>query len=94
MSGPQRKPDQTAISVSMSKSLLAQLDERAHALGLNRSQYLSQLARADLRSRRELTLSEEPAEYRVSSERKAEIGAEALAVAKGASKKKGTSPPK
>ena len=60
MSGPQRKPDQTAISVSMSKALLEQLDARAAALGLNRSQYLTQLARRDVAEKGSLTLHESP----------------------------------
>lgn len=60
MSGPQRKPTQTAISVSMSKELLAQLDARAGLLGLNRSQYLSQLARQDLIEGGTLELREQP----------------------------------
>lgn len=60
-----RSENQTAISVSMTRELLAEVDERAKALGLNRSQYLAQLARADLRERRELTLREIPSSARV-----------------------------
>jgi len=59
MSGPQRKPDQTAISVSMSRSLVAAMDKRAKALGLNRSQFIAQLARADLAAGGDLTLKED-----------------------------------
>jgi hypothetical protein len=96
MAGPQRKPDQTAISVSMSKTLLEQLDARAEALGLNRSQYLVHLARQDLASKGALILQEHPTKYEISSDRKAEIAGEALNVAKqGLTKTKGkTSPAK
>ncbi len=55
-----RSDNVTAISVSMTQDLLVEVDERAKALGLNRSQYLAQLARADLRERGELTLREAP----------------------------------
>ena len=48
MSGPQRAPDQTGISVSMAKSLLEDIDKRATKLGLTRSQYFAQLARNDI----------------------------------------------
>jgi len=48
MSGPQRAPDQTAISVSIGKELLGKIDARAEALGLSRSQYLANLARTDV----------------------------------------------
>lgn len=58
MSIKPRSPGKTAISVSMSVELLTQLDERAAALGLNRSQYLSQLARADLATGGALTIQE------------------------------------
>ena len=57
-----RSPGKTAISVSIPVSLLNQLDERAAALGLNRSQYISQLAKADLMERGDLTLKESPKE--------------------------------
>jgi metal-responsive CopG/Arc/MetJ family transcriptional regulator len=71
MSGPQRKPDQTAISVSMSKSLLAQIDERATALGITRSQYLTQLARADVLVGGELVLRESSTKHKASSDQAA-----------------------
>lgn len=58
-----RSPGQTAISVSLDGGLLARIDERAGALGLNRSQYLAQLARADLQKRGELRLQEEINEH-------------------------------
>lgn len=60
MSIKPRSPGQTAISVSIPQSLLDQVDERASALGLSRSQYLAQLARADLMERGDLTLREQP----------------------------------
>lgn len=43
-----RSPDQTAISVSLSKSLLADIDRRAEQLGLSRSQFLAQIARTNI----------------------------------------------
>ena len=60
MSGPQRKEGQTAISVSMSEELLARMDARAKSLGVSRSQYIAQLARADLIAGGDLTLKEAP----------------------------------
>lgn len=60
MTEPVRSVDQTAISVSIGRTLLDQIDVRAAALGLNRSQYFAQLARADLAKRGELTLREVP----------------------------------
>jgi len=54
-----RGEDQTAISVSMKRSLLSQVDSRARALGLNRSQYLAQLARQDIAAKGALVLKEE-----------------------------------
>lgn len=56
MSIKPRSPGKTAISVSMTVELLEKLDARAESLGLNRSQYLAQLARADLVSGGALTL--------------------------------------
>lgn len=58
MSGPQRKPDQIGISVSMSKALLADIDARRKLLGLTRSQYLASLARNDLAAGGELVIRE------------------------------------
>ena len=43
--------------------LVLQLDQRATALGLNRSQYLAQLARADLASGGDMLLRETPVSY-------------------------------
>jgi hypothetical protein len=45
----------------MSKLLVAQIDERAKKLGLTRSQFLVQLARADLHQQGDLTIRETPA---------------------------------
>lgn len=59
MSGPQRAPDQTGISVSMAKSLLSQIDARAAKLGLTRSQYFAHLARNDLAEGGGLMIQEE-----------------------------------
>lgn len=58
MSGPQRAPDQTAISVSIGKELLAKIDARAAGLGLSRSQYLANLARNDVATGGDLLLKE------------------------------------
>ena len=60
MTEPIRNPNNTVISVSMSRQMLAEIDERAKALGLSRSQYLCQLAREDLIARGDLTLRESP----------------------------------
>jgi hypothetical protein len=67
MTTKQRSPGKIAISVSMSEELLLKLDARATALGLNRSQYLAQLARADLASGGDLTLRETPPPHGSSS---------------------------
>lgn len=53
-----RSPGNTAISFSISAELLAQIDARAAALGLNRSSYLASLARADLAQGGPLTIRE------------------------------------
>ncbi len=57
-----RSPGKTAISVSMTQSLLDQVDERATALNLTRSQYIAQLARADVATGGDLTLRESTSE--------------------------------
>ena len=54
-----RSPGKTAISVSMTQALLDQVDERASSLNLTRSQYIAQLARADVAAGGDLTLREE-----------------------------------
>lgn len=53
-----RSDKQTAISVSMTRELLEQVDVRAESLGLNRSQYLSRLAKNDLLDGGDLVLKE------------------------------------
>ena len=58
MSIKPRSPGQTAISVSLPADLVEEIDARANALGISRSQYLVHLARADLIERGELTLRE------------------------------------
>lgn len=58
MTGPIRNPNNIVISVSMSRALLAEIDERAQALGLSRSQYLCHLAREDVAARGDLVLKE------------------------------------
>lgn len=60
MAGPKRRPNQTAISVSISVEQLARIDARAASLGLNRSQYLIQLARKDVSTGGDLTLRDAP----------------------------------
>lgn len=58
MSTKRRSPGQEAVSISLQSSLLADIDRRATSLGLNRSQYLSLLARNDLKRKGELTIPE------------------------------------
>lgn len=60
MSGPRRGPNQTAVSISLTKELLEEIDTRARLLGLTRSQYLIQLARRDLLDRPDFILREIP----------------------------------
>lgn len=43
-----RSESQTAISVSLSKSLLTDIDDRAQELGLSRSQFLSMAAKINI----------------------------------------------
>lgn len=62
-----RSAGQTAVSVSLPAELLSQIDARAKRLGLNRSQYLSVLARRDLDERGDLTLREQPLDYKTKS---------------------------
>lgn len=62
-----RSPGKTAISVSMTQALLDQVDQRASALNLTRSQYISQLARADVAAGGDLTLKENSKTKHVSS---------------------------
>ena len=93
-----RSPGQTAISVSIPRSLLDDIDRRAEALGLSRSQYLTQLARQDIAAKGSLILQEKPTEYKsseeLSSDRKVELADEALKLLKqDLSKKKSHSKP-
>lgn len=60
MSTKQRSPGQTAIGVSIQATLLAQIDARAAALGLSRSTYLAQLARADIEAGGPMMLADNP----------------------------------
>lgn len=53
-----RSSGMTAVSVSLPRGLLREIDRRAEALNLNRSQYLSFLARRDLEERGDLTITE------------------------------------
>lgn len=53
-----RTPGQTAISVSMLDTLVADIDDRARNLGLSRSKYLVQLAKNDLKKKGRLTLED------------------------------------
>jgi metal-responsive CopG/Arc/MetJ family transcriptional regulator len=53
-----RAAEQTQVSISLPKELLAQLDTRAAKLGLSRSAYLVQLARADVADRGPMVLKE------------------------------------
>lgn len=57
-------PEITTVSISMTHRLNADIDDRAAALGLNRSQYLQRLAVADLLKRGVLEVGEMPPEYR------------------------------
>jgi metal-responsive CopG/Arc/MetJ family transcriptional regulator len=59
-----RSPGNTACSISLPVGLLREIDERAAALGLSRSQYLSHLARADIERRGNLVLAEKPTPYK------------------------------
>ena len=43
-----RSSDQTAVSISLPRAILAQIDERARDLGIGRSRYLVWLAQHDL----------------------------------------------
>lgn len=60
----QRSPGNTACSISLPASLLAEIDARSGALGLSRSQYFTHLARADLERRGNLVLAEQATAYK------------------------------
>ena len=51
-----RSPQQTAISVSITKELLARIDARASELGLTRSRYLAVIAQIDIEKGGPLTI--------------------------------------
>lgn len=57
MATKKRNPENTAISLSLPKDLLARIDSRADSLGLSRSNYLCQIAEADLRKPGPLVIS-------------------------------------
>lgn len=60
-----------AAAVSMEERLFEAAKERAQALGLSTfSAYVVQLIRADLAARGEMTLREEPPEYKVKKKAK------------------------
>lgn len=63
MTKPKRSTDQIAVSLSMKRSLRDQIDQRAEKLGLNRSQYLAILARADIAEGGEFAINETSVEY-------------------------------
>jgi hypothetical protein len=54
-----RSAAQTAISVSLTKELLARIDARAGALGLARSRYIAVLAQQDIEKSGPLTIAAE-----------------------------------
>lgn len=58
MSGPQRSANQTAISVSMSKDMLREIDTRSAALHMTRSSYIAALVRNDLIEGGDMVLKE------------------------------------
>ena len=89
-----RSPGQTAIGISLPRALLEAIDQRATALGLNRSQYLAALARRDIDERGDLTLREslshsgtKPA----SSGSKEDSGRKVFEIVKGMNRKAGAS---
>lgn len=53
-----RSPGNIAFSVSMTQELLVEIDSRAKALGLNRSQYLALLARRDVTEKGAMIIQE------------------------------------
>lgn len=57
MATKKRNPENTAVSVSLPKELLARMDARARSLGLNRSTYLCRIAETDLRTSGPLVIS-------------------------------------
>ena len=53
-----RTPGNIAISISMTQGLLDDVDKRAAALGLNRSQFFALLAKRDIEERGPMVLQE------------------------------------
>jgi hypothetical protein len=51
-----RSPEQTAISVSITKDLLIRIDDRADTLGLTRSRYIAIIAQIDIAQGGPLTI--------------------------------------
>jgi len=51
-----RSPDQTAISVSITKDLLARIDARANEVGLTRSRYIAVVTQIDIAKGGPLTI--------------------------------------
>lgn len=62
-----RSPGQTGTSISLPTDLLQEIDKRARALRLTRSQYLIRLAEEDLARGGDLAIRETPAPYRLPS---------------------------
>lgn len=60
MKHKRRSPGNTAISISLDKSLVEAIDQRRTALGLTRSQYLRLIAQQDIQQRTPLTIQETP----------------------------------
>jgi metal-responsive CopG/Arc/MetJ family transcriptional regulator len=58
-----RSPGQTAISISIDEKLLIEIDARAKALGLNRSQYFAHVARQELSDGGDFVIRETPPAY-------------------------------
>jgi hypothetical protein len=56
-----RSPDQTVISISLPRELLARIDERAASLNIPRSRYLALLARTDVDRGGALKIAPSPA---------------------------------
>ncbi|MCP5523718.1 MAG: ribbon-helix-helix protein, CopG family [Verrucomicrobiales bacterium] len=51
-----RSPEQTAISISLPRELLARIDARARSLGMPRSRYLAHVAESDIEKGGALTV--------------------------------------
>lgn len=84
MTTKRRSPGNTAISVSLDRTLVNQIDQRTAALGLSRSQYLRLLAQRDLTDRTPITVSETPTTYLTPDQRAAAAQAGQTALARQA----------